>query len=192
MDKTFSQHFMPQLSSYHWIHCGRFKSSDNCSPQSSLGTANRDEESGPPAPNAQRGDNMTVLDEYRGLFVNGTWTDTDPEGWDVFVRSESGLGYATNLPGMTLHLMGLNEVAHSDGKVLDYQASNANGMNGSNVYAIRLKNDNVPYNRQNPQTSLGHMGLGPPSSSTKGLIYPNVIEGRLGDGQTKNGGSCVK
>ena len=133
--------------------------------------ASWDEESGPPN-NSQRGDNLTVLDEYRGLYVNGSWTDTDPEGWDVFIRSESGLGYATSLPGMTPHLMGLGEVSHDLGHVLYYQASSSFP---GRVYAIRLKNDNVGFDRENPQDSLGHMGLGPPSAGTKGMKLGTVF-----------------
>ena len=137
--------------------------------------ASWDEESGPPAPNAQRGDNLTVLDEYRGLYVNGTWTTTDPEGWDVFIMSESGLGVASSLPGMTPHLMGQHEVTHAGGEVLDYQASN--GWDGSNVYAIRLANNSDAFDEQNPEAHFGEMVLGPPSSSTQGQVFPERIRG---------------
>ena len=140
--------------------------------------ANWDEESGPAAPNAQRGDTLTVLDEYRGLYINGTWTDTDPEGWNVFIRSESGLGSAEKLPGMTCHLMGLSDVTHDGGHVMDYQASNDSIL--GKVYAIRLKNNSAPYDRQNPSgTVFGNMGLGPPSSWTRGEVFLERIRGRM-------------
>ena len=140
-----------------------------------------DQESGPDAPNAERGDNLTVLDEYRGLYVNGTWTDTDPEGWDVFIRSESGLGAASSLPGMTPHLMGLYEVNHVGGSVMRYPTSIFI------AYAIRLQNNPVAYDRDNPSGPLGHMGLGPPSSGTKGDIYTDRIRETLQPDQTESG-----
>ena len=154
--------------------------------------ADWDQESGPAAPNTQRGDILGVLDEYRGLYVNGTWTDTDPEGWDVFIRSESGLGYAGSLPGMTPHLMGLNDVDHNEGYVMPYQASSsrlwASHAGHGNVYAIRLKNNPDAYDEQNPDNRrLGYMGIGPPASGTKGEIFTDRIRGTLNPGQTVSG-----
>ena len=152
--------------------------------------ANWDQESGPDAPNTQRGDNLTVLDEYRGLFVQGAWTDTEPEGWDVFIRSEAGLGRAEDLPNMTCHLMGLNEVSHVTGEVLTYQASITVILGDvilGDVYAIRLRNDPTQYDRQHPQEALGHIGLGPPSSGTRGNIFTDRIRACAiinGNGQT--------
>lgn len=112
--------------------------------------ASWDEESGP-ANNSQRGDGLAVLDEYRGLYINGTWTETDPEGWDVFVRSEStaGLGVASSLPGMTCRQMGLTDVDHDVGLVHDFKVipTPPHGM----VYAIRLKNNFAAHDRQNPE-----------------------------------------
>lgn len=137
--------------------------------------ASWDEESGPAAPNTQRGDTVTVLDEYRGLDINGTWTETDPEGWDVFILSESGLGVASSLPGMTPRLMGSNEVDYDRGHVMPYQASNSARF--GKVYAIRLKNDTDAFDRQNPDRIFGEMGLGPPSSGTIGLVFPERIRG---------------
>ena len=76
-----------------------------------------DEESGPGAPNTQRGDGIAVLDEYRGLHVNGSWTDTDPEGWDVFIWSEFGSGNGGSLPNMQPHSMSSTEVDYEIGLV---------------------------------------------------------------------------
>ena len=154
--------------------------------------ADWDEESGPAAPNTQRGDTLAVLDEYRGLYVNGTWTDTDPDGWDVFLRTESGLSSAGSLPGMSVWSMGLNEVDHNEGYVMPYQASSArlSGNRGGhgNVHAIRLKNNPVAFDEQNPDNGRwGYMGIGPPGPGTMGEIFTERIEGGLWAGQTKSG-----
>ena len=138
--------------------------------------ASWDEESGP-ANNSRRGDGIAVLDEYRGLYINGTWTDTDPEGWDVFVRSESsqGLGVASSLPGMTCYEMGLTDVDHDVGLVHDFKVlpTLLHGM----VYAIRLESNPDAFDPLNPGKDFGEMGLGPPSSGTKGEVFPERIRG---------------
>ena len=148
--------------------------------------ANWDEESGPPAPNGQRGDGLAVLDEYRGLYVNGTWKDTDPEGWDVFIWSESGIGYADSLPNMQPHSMSSSEVDYEIGLVHDFKIVYTPLHNM--VYAIRLKNNPIPYDLNNPDNDIfGEMGLGPPSSGTYGDIFTDRIRGGLEDGQTLAG-----
>ncbi len=119
--------------------------------------------------NTELGDNMTVLDEYRGFYRNGTWTDTDPEAWDVFIRLADGLSSAGSLPGMTSHYMGPNEVTHDGGKVLDYQASSLS------VYAIRLQSNLDAFDYKNPGKRWGYMGWGPPSSGTAGIFIPSVL-----------------
>ncbi len=111
-----------------------------------------------------------MLNEYRGLNVNGTWTDTDPNGWDLFIQSNVGLGDASALP-MTIHDMSSTEVSWNSGRVYPFE------IGGSNVYAVRLTNDseilaNCYYSNG---TALGEMYIGPPSSITKGCIYTERI-----------------
>ncbi len=153
--------------------------------------ADWDEESGPAAPNTQRGDALTVLDEYRGLYINGSWTDTDPEAWDVFLRLESGLSSAGSLPGMSVWSVGLNEVDHDGGVVYDFLIGGGTrfGITGTvYVYAIRLKNNYIAFDRKDPDNKVwGEMGIGPPSSHTKGNIFIRRIMRGLGAGQTKSG-----
>ena len=56
------------------------------------------------------------------------------------------------------------------------------------VYAIRLRNNPVAYNPNNPDNNiLGEIGLGPPSSWTYGDIYTDRIRGGLEPGQTESG-----
>lgn len=145
---------------------------------------NLDNEAGPPDPNTQRGDGLAVLDEYRGLYVNGTWTDTDPGEWDVFIWSESGSG-ASSPSNMSFHSMSSSEVDYQTGLVHDFKIVNTppHGM----VYAIRLKNNYDAFDRLNPGKRWGYMGLGPPAPGTKGEIFTERIEGGLQAGQTKPG-----
>ena len=138
-----------------------------------------------PGPNTQFGDGLAVLDEYRGLYVNGSWTDTDPSEWDVFIWSESGIGNASALRNMQLRSMSSAEVDYENGLVHDFKIVHTppHGM----VYAIRLRNDPTQYDRQHPQEPLGHMGLGPPSSGTRGNIFTDRIREYAiinGNGQT--------
>ena len=139
-------------------------------------------------PNANLGDNMTVLDEYRGLIVNGSWTDTDPEGWDVFMRLADGLSSAGSLPqGISVYSMGLSEVNHERGHVMPYQASSF-GLGTGAVYAIRLRNNYKAYDTNDPDNKVyGEIGMGPPSSGTHGDIFIRLIMRGLGAGQTKSG-----
>ena len=127
-------------------------------------------------PNTRTGDNITVLNEYRGLNVNGTWTDTDPDGWDVFIRSDVGIGDAGSLP-MTVHEMGTDEVTYSDGVVYHNQIARAGNSELDYVYAIRLeKDDDTDYMCGN---LLGIMSVGPPSANSSGSIYVNRITEHL-------------
>ena len=127
-------------------------------------------------PNTRTGDNITVLNEYRGLNVNGTWTDTDPDGWDVFIRSDVGIGDAGSLP-MTVHEMGTDEVTYSDGIVYHNQIASAGNSELDYVYAIRLeKDDDTDYMCGN---LLGIMSVGPPSANSSGSIYVNRITEHL-------------
>ena len=129
-------------------------------------------------PNTRTGDNITVLNEYRGLNVNGTWTDTDPDAWDVFIRideslSDYGIGTASALPSMTLHEMGTNEVTHLDGIVYHNQIASAGNSGTDYVRAIRLeKDDDTDY----MSDLLGIMSVGPPSANSSGSIYINRID----------------
>ncbi|MDE0396207.1 MAG: hypothetical protein OXL96_00225 [Candidatus Poribacteria bacterium] len=135
--------------------------------------------------NTQLGDNMTVLDEYRGLLVNGSWTDTDPETWDVFMRIEEGLSSLGGLPeGISVYAMNSGEVNYNQGLVMKYQASSLS------VYAIRLKSNPIAFDPKNPTAPPGEMGLGPPSSGTKGEVRTERIKGivkRLKAGQSASG-----
>ncbi len=56
------------------------------------------------------GDGYSNYEEYRGFFVNGIWTDTDPTYKDIFVYDELGfgVGYFTEL-GLSIHLINQNE-----------------------------------------------------------------------------------
>ncbi len=131
--------------------------------------------------NSNYGDNITVLNEYRGLYVNGAWTDTDPNAWDVFVQSNAGIGGATTLP-MTIHQMSSSEVTWDGGQVYDFEIERESGDTYKRVYAIRLTNDPMQlsncYHYQG--TALGEMGLGPPSSNTRGCIFTSRISKHIG------------
>ena len=146
------------------------------------------------------GDGISVLDEYRGLNVNGSWTDTDPKGWDVFILSDVGIGIgdACYLPSMTVHQMGNDEVFHGDSNVEGDVGDMSGGIvyhnqieqpiisdisddsdgpiertNHTAVYAIRLTEDTA----STSGTTVGEMGQGPPLAATKGVIYT----GRIGE-----------
>ncbi len=127
-------------------------------------------------PNSNTGDGITVINEYRGLYVSGTWTDTDPNAWDVFIRSDVGIGGAGALP-MTIHEMGTYEVPFQLGYVYDYYivSGEAIGRDEVGVRAIRLLGDPTLDPSCNTSGRLGEMGYGPPSYATSGCIYPNVI-----------------
>ena len=129
-------------------------------------------------PNSNVGDGITVINEYRGLYVSGTWTDTDPNAWDVFVRSDVGIGGAGALPSMTLHKMGTYEVPFQLGYVYDYYivAGEAIDRDGVGVRAIRLTDDPTIDPSCNSSGLFGEMGYGPPSYATSGCIYTNVIK----------------
>ena len=143
--------------------------------------ATDDNERGPPLPNSELGDNFTVLDEYRGLYTNGTWTDTNPESWDIFITcnvmqtdGQTSIGYASAgaIPGTeTLHLMASTEVDFDRGRVCNYQASHLR------VYALRLLQDGSA-DGEGPLSDmpglggvLGAIGDGPPHIPTKGYIF---------------------
>lgn len=141
--------------------------------------------------NSNFGDNITVINEYRGLNVNGSWTDTDPDGWDVFIQStvselelDDGtilsldpLGDAGSLP-MTTHAMSITEVIpYGGGRVYHNEISRQTGNTTARVYAIRLQNDVV----MDDGLSFGSMGSylwdipNPPSLITRGSIFTGRI-----------------
>ncbi len=131
--------------------------------------ANWDEEIGPDSPNTQRGDGLTVLDEYRGIEVDGSWTDTDPERWDVFITSDiiktdgtpHGYGKASGLPEMMPHLMNFNEVNFDYGIVYKYKASAAPMEQGVfPVYGIRLQQETRTIINNAPVEGFGEMSTG--------------------------------
>ena len=132
-------------------------------------------------PNTRLGDNITVLNEYRGLNVNGSWTETDPDAWDVFIRideslSDYGIGTASALPSMTLHEMGTNEVTHLDGIVYHNQIASAGNSVSGYVRAIRLEAD-TDSELDSCRNTLGALlSTGPPSVSSRGMIYINRID----------------
>ena len=128
-------------------------------------------------PNSNTGDGITAINEYRGLNVSGSWTDTDPGGWDVFIRSDVGIGGACALPSMTLHEMGTYEVPFQLGYVYDYYivAGEVINRDGVGIRAIRLTDDQTIDPSCNSTTSLGEMGYGPPSYVTSGCIYSSTI-----------------
>jgi hypothetical protein len=59
---------------------------------------------------AEPGDGYSNYEEYRGFFVNGSWTDTDPTYKDIFIYDELGfgVGYFTDL-GLCVHLIDQDE-----------------------------------------------------------------------------------
>lgn len=132
-------------------------------------------------PNTRTGDNITVLNEYRGLNVNSSWTETDPDAWDVFIRideslSTYGIGTASALPSMTLHEMGTNEVTYSDGIVYHNQIARSGNSTPDYVRAIRLEAD-TDSELGSCRDILGALLLtGPPSVSSRGMIYINSID----------------
>ena len=142
------------------------------------------------------GDGITVLDEYRGLNVRGTWTETDPDTWDVFIVSCLGIGDAWALPSMTLHEMERGEVYIGDGNMLEgcgdlnggivyhnrigmstaiYGDDGQNSSSHGDVYALKLSDDMTG----GTGTTLGKMPLGPPSAASQGTIYTGRIVGNL-------------
>ena len=141
-----------------------------------------DNDSGP-ASNSNYGDGITVIDEYRGLTLNGTWTATDPNGWDIFVQLSSTLtdptdptdtGYSTDkadaLP-MTVHDVSPMLVDCLEGAVY------SSGIGSHEVCAIRL----IAYSGEDfggcdSATSAGCMYAGPPDIYSTGYINLNVIQ----------------
>ncbi len=124
-----------------------------------------DADSGPNS-NSNFGDGITVINEYRGLNVSGTWTDTDPNGWDVFIRSKVGSGDAGALP-MTVHDMSETEVSWITGRVYPF------GIGSQKVYAIRLGDT---ADERSSETTLGSMRQGPTHSYSTGWVDVGRIE----------------
>ncbi len=134
-------------------------------------------------PNTRTGDNITVINEYRGFHVNESLTDTDPNGWDVFVKIGPDLAMAYSISGAYALPMTIHEapwVNMVDGYVFPYEIAGGSGGPSPSVYAIRLQqdtaeveldeddnveDDNVIDNR------LGSMYVGPPSVNSLGTIY---------------------
>ena len=144
-----------------------------------------DEDSGP---NSRFGDNITVINEYRGFRVNGDLTRTDPTGWDVFVKIGPNLAGTYSIGGAYALPMTVHEapwVNMVDGYVFPYEIAGGSSGTSPSVFAIRLQQDTAEVKRDENDNViddlLGSIYVGPPSSSSTATIYTNRVSYYMGD-----------
>ena len=134
-------------------------------------------------PNTTTGDNITVINEYRGYYANGSWTDTDPNAWDVFVKLDPTLvdegcsiGDAYALP-MNVHEAPW--VSMGDGVVYPHEIAKESGGTVPSVYAIRVAGDGTsvydPMTGEYLGSYLGSSPIGPPWNSSAATIWYNRL-----------------
>lgn len=135
-------------------------------------------------PNTRKGDNITVINEYRGYHNNGSWTDTDPNAWDVFVKLDTELdtgGYSiSDAYALPMNVHEAPWVAMGDGIVYPHEIE-ASGGTAPSVYAVRVQGDAADVKTDDKTEEvlddiLGSAGIGPPWYDIPVTIYYNRVE----------------
>lgn len=138
-------------------------------------------------PNTRKGDNITVINEYRGYHSNGSsngsWTDTDPNAWDIFVKLDpvlAGLGCGiSDAYALPMNVHEAPWVSMGDGRVFSHEIE-ASGGTVPSVYAVRVQGNAAdvakPGDEDYPNDALGTSSIGPPWSNSQVTIYYNRVD----------------
>ncbi len=126
-------------------------------------------------PNTRKGDNITVINEYRGYHSNGSWTDTDPNAWDIFVKLDptlANLGCSiSDAYALPMNVHEAPWVAMGDGIVYPHEIE-ASGGTVPSVYAVRVQGNATSVE---VDTLLGSSPIGPPWNNANVTIYYNRV-----------------
>ena len=144
--------------------------------QSALALVRQDTDPGT-AGNPLVGDGLSVMDEYRGFFMNSIHTRTNPNKWDIFVRSNRREGYAHRLPSITINLVNSSEIKSENIENLAGLFTwYTTGTGSKAIFAIRVKEilleTDIPASIPD---ALGSAPLGPPEADSIAKIYTNRI-----------------
>ena len=137
--------------------------------------------------NPKIGDNITVINEYRGYNSNGSWTDTDPKAWDIFVKLDPVLIYGEesdesewkggcSLSDAYALPMNVHEapwVSMGDGRVYPHEIE-ASGGTAPSVFAVRVQGNAAE--EDNSSNVLGSSSIGPPWKYRQVTIWYNRVD----------------
>ena len=85
------------------------------------------DEDAKPKGDGQTGDGLTMWEEYRGFWIGGAWTDTDPNVKDLFIdnrvgpMAESGMKLLERASGLKVHGK-LTKLEHKINRVINFNA----------------------------------------------------------------------